>query len=116
MKWLLGALLALGLAGCANWGIFNRQESAEPTPTGHALSPTKSSPRKSLAAAETSRAHAGESPNNSPLMECVSNSCRTQCSAEVEKQSRPKWCMYFKEPIDTHAVSATSDSRRKSAE
>ena len=115
MKWLLVALLALGLAGCANWGIFSRQESAEPTPTEHALSPTKSSPRKSLAAAAASRADAGESPS-SPLMECVSNSCRTQCSAGTDKQSRPKWCMYFKEPIDTHAVSAASDKQRKSTE
>jgi len=116
MKWLLVALLALGLAGCANWGIFNRQEPPEATPAGHTLSLTKPSPRKSLAAAQTSRADTDESPNKSPLMECVSNSCRTQCSAGTEKQSRPKWCMYFKEPIDTHAVSAASDKQRKSTE
>ena len=69
--------------------------------TGHVLSLAKSASHNSLAArAETSRAEANESANNSPLMECMSDACKAQCSPAVEKQSRPKWCMYFKEPID----------------
>jgi septin family protein len=36
-------------------------------------------------------------------MECVSEACKIQCSAGLEKDSRPKWCLYFKEPTtDTH--------------
>jgi hypothetical protein len=50
------------------------------------------------------------------LMECVSAACKTQCASEIEKKFRPKWCIYFKEPIDRHALGATSDRQRKSAE
>lgn len=99
MKRLLVALFALSLAGCADKGDFARQEPVKlAPPTGHVLSPTKSIPRKSLAArAEASDAN--ESTNNASLMECVSAACKTQCAPEIEKQSRPKWCMYFKEPL-----------------
>jgi hypothetical protein len=50
------------------------------------------------------------------LMECVSDACKAQCVPGNDKQSRPKWCMYFKEPADRGAVSATSDTQRKSSE
>jgi len=98
MKRLLVALFALSLAGCADKGNFARHESIKvASPTGHALSPTKSIPRKSLAArAEASDAN--ESTNNASLMECGSAACKTQCAPEMDKKSRPKWCMYFKEP------------------
>ena len=99
MKRLLVALFALSLAGCADKGDFARQEPVKlAAPTGHVLSPTKSIPRKSLAArAEASDAN--ESTNNASLMECVSAACKTQCAPEIEKKSRPKWCMYFKKPL-----------------
>jgi len=32
------------------------------------------------------------------LMDCVTNSCRINCSAQVKKRFRPKWCVYFKQP------------------
>ena len=98
MKRLLVALFALSLAGCADKSDFARQKPIKlAAPTGHVLPPIKSMPRKSLAArAEAS--HANESTNN-PLMECVSAACKAQCAPEIEKKSRPKWCMYFKEPM-----------------
>ncbi len=116
MKGLLATLLALSLAGCADGENFDREKPIKLTAaTGHLLSLAKSAPRNSLAArAETSRAEANESANSLPLMECMSDACKTQCSAVLEKQSRPKWCMYFKEPIDRRAVSATA--QRKSTE
>jgi hypothetical protein len=43
-------------------------------------------------------------------MECASEACRLQCSSELAKESRPKWCMYFKEPIDKHASEIQSKS------
>jgi hypothetical protein len=49
-------------------------------------------------------------------MECVSAACKSQCASGTERNSRPKWCMYFKQPADTHAVSVTSDELKKSAE
>jgi hypothetical protein len=37
--------------------------------------------------------------NGNSLMECVTNSCKINCSPTVAKRFRPKWCSYFKEPI-----------------
>jgi hypothetical protein len=33
------------------------------------------------------------------LMECVTASCKINCSPNVKKRFRPKWCAYFKEPV-----------------
>jgi len=33
------------------------------------------------------------------LMDCVTESCKINCSPNVAKRYRPKWCSYFKEPI-----------------
>ena len=97
MKRLLVALFALGLAGCADKSNLARQEPIKLTaPTEHVLSPTTSIPRKSLIA--RAQADANEGTNNTSLMECVSAACKTQCAPQTEKTSRPKWCMYFKEP------------------
>ena len=37
--------------------------------------------------------------NGASLMECVTNSCKINCSPKLAKRFRPKWCKYFKEPI-----------------
>jgi hypothetical protein len=33
------------------------------------------------------------------LMECVTDSCKINCSPALAKRFRPKWCVHFKEPI-----------------
>jgi len=33
------------------------------------------------------------------LMDCVTDSCKINCSPNVAKRYRPKWCSYFKEPV-----------------
>jgi len=33
------------------------------------------------------------------LMDCLTNSCRINCSPNVKKRFRPKWCVHFKEPV-----------------
>jgi hypothetical protein len=33
------------------------------------------------------------------LLECVTNSCKINCSPAIAKRFRPKWCVRFKEPI-----------------
>jgi hypothetical protein len=43
-------------------------------------------------------------------MECVSEACKIKCSPDLEKGSRPKWCMYFKDPIDRHAAETQGKS------
>jgi len=115
MKWLLVTLLAVALAGCADRGDVNQQAPITLAgPTGHTLSLAKSVPRTSLAArVEASKTHTGESTYKSSLMECVSEACKAQCVLGMERRSRPKWCMYFKQPIDRRALSATA--QRKSA-
>ena len=105
MNWLFAILLALALAGCTESRNFEREKPIklavlkEPIlpPTKPALH--KSAPEK----AEASKTKANESTKNSSLMECVSEACKIQCFRGLEKESRPKWCMYFKEPIDRHA-------------
>ena len=103
MKWLLQALLALSLAGCADRKDLAQEIPAKVAPSRHVLSRIRSIPHESLA----SRAQASKvdvSQSTTSLMECVSTACKTQCASGLEKNSRPKWCMYFKEPIDRHAV------------
>ena len=34
-----------------------------------------------------------------PLVECMSEACKVECSPNVTKQSKPKWCSFFREPI-----------------
>lgn len=116
MKRLFFAFLAVGLAGCANMD-FARQEPAEVAPeTGHVLSRTESIPQKSSVSQAKNKTDANEITKSASLMECVSAACKSQCASGTERNSRPKWCMYFKQPADTHAVSVTSDELKKSAE
>jgi len=114
MKWLFAMLLAFALAGCAESRNFEREKPIKlAAPIEPILSPTKPVLRKSaLEKAEASKTNANESTKNSSLMECISEACKIQCSRGLEKESRPKWCMYFKEPIDRHA----SEIHGKSAE
>jgi hypothetical protein len=104
MKWLFAVLLIV-LAGCAESGNFDREKPIKlAVPIEPILPPTKPVPRKSpLARVEASKADANENTTRSSLMECVSEACKGQCSPGLETGSRPKWCMYFKEPIDRHA-------------
>ena len=96
MKSFLTTLFALSLAACAGYGNLGQERTSElVTPTARVLS------HKSFAArAESSKNEENES-ITSPLMECVSDACKVQCASGHDKQSRPKWCMYFKEPADT---------------
>jgi len=105
MKGLLAVLLALALAGCAESGNFDREKPIKlAVATEPILPPTKPVTREpSPARGEASKANTNVSTNSSPLMDCASEACRIQCSPGLEKGSRPKWCMYFKEPIDRHA-------------
>jgi hypothetical protein len=95
MKRLLAATLVLALAGCSGSArYFNQPETVAVAPPTTQLVPYNLPPAV--------RAEAPKGTNESrgpPLMECMSESCRVKCSPTVEKQSRPKWCAYFKEPI-----------------
>ena len=109
MKSLVTTLFALSLAACANYGNFDLERTSEPVPsTGRVLPQTKAMPAISLLGkAEASKTETNKRITSS-LMECVSDGCKTQCARGVDNQSRPKWCMYFKEPADRHAASDAS--------
>ena len=108
MKWVLATLLALALSGCADSGYSDREKLVELTaPTEQILPPPKPvRPKSPPAEAEASKPDAAK---ESSLMECVSDACKAQCSPRIEKQSRPKWCMYFKEPNDRPAANTPAD-------
>jgi hypothetical protein len=99
MKSLLTTLFALSLAACADYGNLGRNRPTDlVSPTAPDLAKAKSIPEKSLVArAEVSKKEESESINSS-LMECVSDACKAQCAQRHEPRSRPKWCMYFKQP------------------
>ena len=98
MKSLLTTLFALSLAACADYGNLGRERASDlPSPSAPVSSEIKSTPHKSLLARAEVPKEGSESINSS-LMECVSDACKAQCAPRREAQSRPKWCMYFKEP------------------
>ena len=111
MKWVLATLLALALAGCADNGSFDREKPvALVAPTEQILPPTK--PVRPKAPAARAEASKPEATKESSLLECVSDACKAQCSLRIEKQSRPKWCVYFKEPVEQPAASAPPEQAK----
>jgi hypothetical protein len=95
VKRLLAATLALAVAGCSGSARYiNQPEPVVVAP------PTKQVVQYNLPAEVRAEAPKGtDDGKETPLMECMSDACRVKCSPKAEKQSRPKWCAYFKEPI-----------------
>jgi hypothetical protein len=97
-------MLIFGLAGCASTSsLFTSNEppqpppppaeSAAPPPSGAPAGPRgPMTPAASAAASQTASAAPGE------LLECVTQSCKINCSQKVKPQFRPKWCANFKSP------------------
>ena len=114
MRWLSVVLLALALAACAESGNFPEKPTELAESREQIAPPTKSV--QLVSRPKATKPHADERTNVSLLMDCVSDACKIQCSPRAENQSRPKWCAYFKQPIDRHAASDASEIQRKSAE
>src|SRR5215469_10703074 len=116
MRWLSVVLLALALAlaACAESGNFPEKPTELAESREQIAPPTKSV--QLVSRPKATKPHADERTNASLLMDCVSDACKIQCSPRAENQSRPKWCAYFKQPIDRHAASDASEIQRKSAE
>jgi hypothetical protein len=98
--------LGLGLAGCTSTSSLftsNEPPTPPPAPEQSAAPPPSSgvpvaagprgpmTPAASAAASQTASAP-GE------LLECVTQSCKINCSQKVKPQFRPKWCANFKSP------------------
>ena len=99
MKRLLAVTLFLAVAGCAGSGRFG-----EDRPTTMVVPPTEQMPPTGQVVPQNlspaARAAAPEGATAGGLMECVTESCKINCSPKVKKQFRPKWCVNFKEPAE----------------
>ena len=98
MRRLLGgATLLLGLAGCSSVDLFHQEEPIKPEPSINqsAIGPA---PHNLSPAATAAASKSGETDSGGALKDCVTESCKINCSPKVKKQFRPKWCVNFKEP------------------
>ena len=91
-------LLVLALAGCASGDLFHQPRSALPESAPPVASTPPSVPLSSPAAKAAATPNATASSEG--LLDCVTESCKINCSSKVKKQFRPKWCARFKEPVE----------------
>jgi hypothetical protein len=109
MRQLCQFLLFLALAGCTSSGDWFHRDEPRPEPLTNQAAP-ESTPQPAApqttpnrgnlspaAAAAAPPPDAGESTGE--LMDCVTESCKINCSPKVAARFRPKWCARFKEPI-----------------
>jgi hypothetical protein len=93
MKTAAAVIVLLVLGGCESERFKDAEpfvRSTSPTqPASDAAGPPNLSPAAKAAAAPAV--------SNGGLMECVTNSCKINCSINVPAAARPKWCAYFKE-------------------
>ena len=103
----LAVLLVLALTGCSGSGRFtdqpgppagaastSRESAIDAPPTNQAV-PNNLSP-----AARSAVSQSADDRSDAGLLECVTESCRVNCSPKLEKRVRPKWCANFKEPLE----------------
>ena len=102
MKRLLMAALFLPISGCVSGGdLFHQNEPVKPEPlTNQHVIPEVApkvaplSPAAKVAAPNSAKVNSGE------LLDCVTESCKINCSPKVKKQFQPKWCARFRKPIE----------------
>jgi hypothetical protein len=99
-------LLPLILAGCASsssW-FYNDEPKPEPLTNQTQVAPDQAAPqgapnRGNLSPAAAAAAPPEANENSGELMDCVTESCKINCSPKVAARFRPKWCARFKEPV-----------------
>ena len=101
MRRLLITGLFLALAGCISGGeLFPQSEPVRPEPpTSQEVVPDVA-PSQPLSPAARTAVPSGENVNSGKLLDCVTESCKVNCSLKVKKQFQPKWCARFKEPAE----------------
>jgi hypothetical protein len=105
-------ILAQAVAGCSsNSGRLTDQSgqaaTAAPANVGPTIDPVavdvpvpNQAARRNMSPAELSAGSpAGADSTGTELRECVSESCRINCSPRLEQRLKPKWCANFKEPV-----------------
>jgi hypothetical protein len=97
--------LGFGLAGCTSTSsLFTSNEPPTPPPAPEQSAapppssgvPVAAGPRGPMTPAASAAAAGGAAPGE--LLECVTQSCKINCSQKVKPQFRPKWCANFKSP------------------
>jgi len=106
MKRLLIVALILVLPGCVSEGdLFHQSEPDKPEPliSQDVVPEVKSevAPKGApLSPAARAAAPSGAQVSSGELLDCVTESCKINCSPKVKKQFQPKWCARFKEPVE----------------
>jgi hypothetical protein len=103
MRQLSKMLLLLALAGCSSSGDwFHQEEPIKPEPltnqSGPPVGPGPQSVPHNVSPVASAAAPTDANESKGELMDCVTESCKINCSPNVKKQFRPKWCARFKEP------------------
>jgi hypothetical protein len=102
LKRLLIAVPLAALAGCmSNADLFHESEPVKlESPASDQTVPE--TPPKSAPLSPAAKAAAPTDANlsSSELLDCVTESCKINCSPKVKKQFQPKWCARFREPIE----------------
>ena len=97
-------VLPLALAGCSSPGDwFHLGEPIKPEPLTNQpipeVAPQQAAPNKSNLSPAARAAAPTENESKGELMDCVTESCKINCSPKLAVRFRPKWCARFKEPI-----------------
>ena len=88
-----------GVGGGTNCGFVTIEQCrASVSGVGGFCEPKQIVPPSLSPAAKAAAPKTDASSGKDKLMECVTDSCKINCSPNVKKRFRPKWCMYFKEP------------------
>lgn len=108
-------LVLLVLAGCSSSSNWFARPEPKPEPIVSETAPQAGSGSSAASSAASPAAPQSAPGNLSPaaraaaqdsaspqgeLLDCVTDSCKVNCSSKVPKQFRPKWCARFKEPAE----------------
>ena len=102
MKLLLIAALLTALAGCmSNGDLFHESEPVKlESPASEQTVPEAPPKGAPLSPAAKAAASTDAMESSGELLDCVTESCKINCSPKVKKQFQPKWCARFKKPIE----------------
>ena len=109
---LLAATLLLTLvqavAGCSSnsgrlpdqLGPAANATLGSPEPAAVDAPPPNLAAQRNMSPAELSAGSSEDADNaGTELKECISESCRINCSPLLEQRLKPRWCANFKEPV-----------------
>jgi len=89
-----------GTSGGTNCGFVTLDQcNASISGVGGSCEPRQILPANLSPAARAAAPLTDPSGGKDRLMDCTSYSCRINCSPQVKKRFRPKWCVYFKQPV-----------------